>query len=146
MQCCNKFNFDAFMRVCSDRPFFYYELANRMKKKFEKGQFDIVTNVFPKTFPKGLTCEFIKFNTLKKVNEKDLTKREQEHMVNYFYKNSKNFSIKNYKSKLSTKYKNLNLSIDNMSGLNMSKKIFRKSFFNINVPTKTALKHAKELT
>ena len=22
IQCCNKFNFDSFMRVCSDRPFF----------------------------------------------------------------------------------------------------------------------------
>tara|TARA_B100000282_G_scaffold242449_1_gene185473 strand:+ start:14085 stop:14780 length:696 start_codon:yes stop_codon:yes gene_type:complete len=145
IQCCNKFNFDSFMRVCSDRPFFYYELANKMKKKFREGQYDIVTNVFPKTFPKGLTCEFIKFNTLKKANEKDLTKKEQEHMINYFYKNSKNFSIKNYRSKFGIRYKDLNLSIDNIKGLNMSEKIFEKNFFNINVPTKTVLKDAKEL-
>jgi|TARA_B110000483_G_C17992342_1_gene464023 spore coat polysaccharide biosynthesis protein SpsF len=146
VQCCKKFNLDAFMRVCSDRPFFYYELANKMKKEFQKGKYDIVTNVFPKTFPKGLTCEFIKFNTLKKVSKKNLSKKEQEHMINYFYRNSENFSIKNYKSKLSTEYKNLNLSIDNMKGLNISEKIFKKSFFNISVPTKTALKYAKELS
>ena len=47
-------------------------------------------------------------------------------MINYFYKNSKNFSIKNYRSKLGIRYKDLNLSIDNIKGLNVSEKIFEK--------------------
>ena len=37
-----KFKFDSFMRVCSDRPFFYYELALKMKKTFQIGDMSLI--------------------------------------------------------------------------------------------------------
>lgn len=145
IKCCEKFKFDSFMRVCSDRPFFYYELALKMKKIFQKGKYDIVTNVFPKSYPKGLTCEFIKLKTLVSVKKTSLKKTDREHIINYFYKNNKNYNIKNFNSNLSKKFKNLNLSIDSLNDYNRAKKIFKNNLYNPTMPTKTALVQTKRL-
>tara|TARA_B100000401_G_scaffold96724_1_gene62130 strand:+ start:196 stop:891 length:696 start_codon:yes stop_codon:yes gene_type:complete len=146
VQCCKKFKFDSFMRVCSDRPFFYYELALKMKKTFEKGNFDIVTNVFPKSYPRGLTCEFIKLRVLNDVKKTSLKKTDKEHILNYFYKNAKNYKIKNFNSNLNKKFKKLNLSIDNLSDYNRTLKIFQNNLYNPTMPTKIALKQSKRLS
>tara|TARA_B100001142_G_scaffold329992_1_gene395501 strand:- start:5612 stop:6307 length:696 start_codon:yes stop_codon:yes gene_type:complete len=146
IQCCKKFNFDSFMRVCSDRPFFYYELAIKMKKIFVKGKYDIVTNVFPKSYPRGLACEFIKLKTMNNVRKKMLNKSDKEHIINYFYKNSKNFAIRNYKSKLNKNNQNLNLSIDNLRDFKKVHKILEKNSFNTTVSTKTALNYLMRLS
>ena len=58
------------MRVCSDRPFFYYELALKMKKTFEKGNFDIVTNVFPKSIQIIQTIKLRVLNDKKQVKNR----------------------------------------------------------------------------
>ena len=139
-----KFNLDSFMRVCSDRPFLYYELAIKMKKTFIKGRYDIVTNVFPKSYPRGLTCEFIKLKTMDNVRRKMLNKSNKEHITSYFYKNSKNFVIKNYNSKLNKKNQNLNLSVDNLKDFNKTHKILEKNSFNTTLSTITALNYLKK--
>ena len=146
VQCCKRFNFDSFMRVCSDRPFFYYELALKMKKIFIKGKYDIVTNVFPKTYPKGLACEIIKLKTMDNVKKEMLSKSDKEHIINYFYKNSKNFSIKNFKSKLNKKNQNLNLSIDNLKDFKKVNEILKKNSFSATVSTNTALNYFTKLS
>ena len=134
------------MRVCSDRPFFNYELALKMKKHFQKGRFDIVTNIFPKSYPKGLTCEFIKLKTLINVKKNKLKKSDKEHIFNYFYRNYKNYNIRNFKSNIQKKYIKLNLSIDNLKDFNRAKKIFEKNLHNFTMSTKIALNQIKKFS
>ena len=74
------------MRVCADRPFFDVSLMKKMIKLIFLKKVDIVTNVNPRTYPKGLTCEVSKTNIFKKINEDKLSQMEKEHIFNYFYK------------------------------------------------------------
>ena len=58
---CIKYNnLDGFIRVCADRPFFDVLLMDKMIKKFLESNYDIITNQFIKTYPKGLACEIAK--------------------------------------------------------------------------------------
>ena len=88
--------------------------------------YDIITNVFPRTFPKGQSVEVIKTFTLKK-NLKKFSKVDKEHVTKFFYKNSKKFNIKNFV--LNKKNKEVKMSIDTKKDLKVILKKFNKKNF-----------------
>ncbi len=103
-------NYDAFVRISGDSPLIDPFLIDKMVNKFIKNDYDILTNVFPRTFPSGQSVEIIKSKTFLKVDESLLTEEDEEHVTSYFYKNSEIFNIKNFECKYS--HKNIKLSID----------------------------------
>lgn len=125
--CLNYFKFKYFVRVCADRPFFDVALMDDMIHKIIKSNFDIVTNQFPRTYPKGLACEVAKSNIFNTTNHKKTKFTEKEHIFNFFYRNHKKFKILNFKL---NNLKKLNLdsdySINNKLDLIKIKNIYKK--------------------
>lgn len=103
-------NYDAFVRISGDSPLIDPFLIDKMLDKFRKNDCDILTNVFPRTFPSGQSVEIIKSKTFLKIDESLLTEEDKEHVTSFFYKNSKIFNIENFECKYS--HKNIKLSID----------------------------------
>ena len=91
-----------------------------------KNKYDLITNIFPRSFPKGQSVEIIKTSILKK-NIHKFTKMDKEHVTNYFYKNHKQFKIKNFFLKV--KKDNMNLSVDTKYDLKKILKKFNKDKF-----------------
>ncbi len=117
-QAIKKFKLDAFVRITGDSPLIDYKIINKAIKKFLKEKPDIITNVFPRTFPIGQSVEVINSNIFINNYKNILKKNEKEHITKYFYKNSKNFKIINFKNKKNESKKNLSLNT-------------RKDFFKI---------------
>lgn len=126
INCCKKYKFDAFMRICADRIFFDYNLASKMIKKFRQNSFDIITNSLKKTFPRGMTCEIIKYKTIKDSYRKIKKKSDKEHILNYFYRNNKSIQIINIRSNYNKKIQMLNLSIDSKRDFIQAKNCLKK--------------------
>lgn len=105
-----------FVRISGDSPLIDYKLVDEALEILYKNkkEYDLVTNVFPRTFPRGQSVEIIKTETLGK-NLKKFSKLEQEHVTVYFYKNYKNYLIKNFTFKNKTKI--MKLSIDTKKDL-----------------------------
>jgi|TARA_B100001059_G_C17807407_1_gene570059 spore coat polysaccharide biosynthesis protein SpsF (cytidylyltransferase family) len=120
--CIKKNDLKYFVRICGDRPFFDVFLMKRMIKLMITDKYDIVTNVNPRTYPKGLTCEVAKSKIFEQVNAKKLSKEDKEHIFHYFYK-SKKYNIYNFKSNLKKKFLNENFCIDNKNDIIKIKKI-----------------------
>ena len=123
----NKANF--FVRISGDSPLIDYKLIDRIIKIHKKNgkKFDIVTNVFPRSFPKGQSVELVKTKILQE-NLHVFTKLDLEHVTKYFYKNYKKFKIKNIKN-LSKKI-SLKQSIDTKKDLkNMLYNLDKKNKF-----------------
>ena len=97
INCCDKFNFNSFIRVNADRPYFDFKTLKNMYKIFKLGKFDIVTNQINKVFPSGLASEIANIDIFKKLNQNNIDKSEKEHIFNYFYSNKKNYNIYQYK-------------------------------------------------
>ena len=96
----------------------------------QKG-YDIITNTFPRTFPKGQSVEIIKTSILKKYS-KYFSKADKEHVTKYFYDNSRNFKIKNFT--FNGKNKIMKLSIDTKKDLNeILKNLSKKKFKNYSI-------------
>ena len=95
-----KYNSKYFIRINGDSPLIDFKIINRAIKIHQKrkADYDIVTNVFPRTFPKGQSVEIIRSSILQK-NMKKFSLFDKEHVTTYFYKNHSDFKIKNFKSK-----------------------------------------------
>ena len=125
-----KFKLNYFLRVCADSPLIDPVLIDRCMKKFIKGNYDIVTNKFPRSYPKGQTVEIIKVSALNNINEKILTSDQKEHFTKYFYDNSKKFRI--YNLNFSKQKKFISMALDNKTNFNFLKKLTKKYKNKIN--------------
>jgi spore coat polysaccharide biosynthesis protein SpsF (cytidylyltransferase family) len=124
-QCIKKYNLNYFVRICADRPFFDVSLMKKMIKLMFQKEVDIVTNAYPRTYPKGLTCEVARANIFRKTKQSVLSKDEKEHIFDYFYKKKK-YKIYNLKSNFNKNFLNKNFSIDKKKDIKKIKKIFIK--------------------
>tara|TARA_B100000795_G_C22753354_1_gene420395 strand:- start:297 stop:965 length:669 start_codon:yes stop_codon:yes gene_type:complete len=119
-----------FVRICADSPFIDPRLIDKSIIEFEKGRFDIVTNVYPRSFPKGQSIEVIKTEAFIKDYKKIKNKNFLEHVTTYFYqrKGRNKFKIKNIRNK-----KNLskfNLSIDTMEDFKKAQIFLKRNKFS----------------
>ena len=121
----NKKKAKYFVRINGDSPVIDHKIIDRainISKKLKRN-FDIVTNVYPRTFSKGQSVEIIKTNILKK-NLANFSDAEKEHVTKYFYKNSRKFCIKNFTSK--GKKKIMKMSVDTKKDLKNILNILKK--------------------
>ena len=139
IRCCKKYKFDAFVRVNADRPFFDFNLMNKMIKIYSKNNYDIVTNQSPRLCPKGLGCEISNVKIFYNINQNKLRKSEKEHIFNFFYKNKKKYKVFNFVDKIYRSKTKLNLSIDTKKHLIRTKKIYNYYNNNVYVLTKKIL-------
>ncbi len=126
--CARDYKFDYFMRINADSPFLDNKLINKLILiKHKNKDYDLYTNVFPRSFPKGQSLEIIKTSIMKNLNEK-LNKSQKEHVTKYFYENKKKYRIYNMLNSIN--YSEFNLSIDTKLDLNKFRKIFKKKNLN----------------
>lgn len=124
-----KYKSTSFIRISADSPLMDYKIIDRaikIKDKIDK-DFDIITNIFPRTFPKGQSVEIINTETLKK-NIKFFSKQQNEHVTLFFYENKKKFKIVNFINKKKILKKNMYQAIDTQKDLKRILLNFKKEF------------------
>lgn len=93
------FESESFLRISGDSPFIDPVIINMAIIHANSiTDFDLVTNVQHRTFPKGQSVEIIKTDSLKKVSQQELTLFEKEHVTPFFYSNHKRFKIISFTS------------------------------------------------
>ena len=96
-QCARKFELDVIVRVTSDCPLIDPQIIDQVIEEFESGNFDYVTNTFPRTFPKGLDVEIFSRETLDKMWKNAELPSEREHVTQFIFNNNE-FRIGNVKN------------------------------------------------
>ncbi len=116
-----KFKCDAFFRVCGDSPLLLPLLFDTAASIYKNSNYDLITNVYPRTFPSGMTIELIKTKMFIESEKIIVKKNEREHITQYFYGNSKDFKIFNINCSKPESSK-LKLSIDELGDLDRLEK------------------------
>jgi spore coat polysaccharide biosynthesis protein SpsF len=88
---------DRFVRLSADSPVLPAMLLDRMLSVPADGA-DIVTNVFPRTFPKGWSVEVVNAATFAAIEPRLLSPHDREHVTPYFYASPGRFTIRNVAS------------------------------------------------
>lgn len=86
----------AFFRVCADSPCYDPKLMLQAGEIYEAGQFDIVTNCFPRSFPKGFSTELINSNVFKESYQELCKQDDNEIFTQFYYRNPTRFRIHNF--------------------------------------------------
>lgn len=86
---------DAFVRVCADSPFIDDCLIYAAINLFDEFKPDLVTNVFPRSFPAGQSIEVIKSKTFASAEFSKQEYFSKEHVTQTFYKHPEHYEILN---------------------------------------------------
>ena len=118
-----KFNSENIIRITSDCPFIDVATLNKMVEIFASLDYDYMSNIDPRTFPKGLDIEIFTFKTLKKSWSLAKTKYDKEHVTPHMVRN-KNISHYNFKNNVN--YSNLRITLDTSKDLEILNNIYNK--------------------
>ena len=90
-------------------------------KHIKKNKYDIITNVYPRSFPKGQSVEIIRSKIFIENFKEFKNKINLEHVTSFFYNLKNNLTIKNVKSKKD--YSKYSLALDTKEDLVKIQKI-----------------------
>lgn len=90
---------DWFLRICADSPLLSADLLRHLLDYQHRDDIDLVTNVFPRTFPVGLSLEMLRAKTFSAIDSKSLSAEEQEHLTKVYYDNPQKFRIANVEAR-----------------------------------------------
>lgn len=102
-------NFDVFIRICADSPMIDGTFVRKMVDSWEPN-LHLLTNIFPRTFPKGQSVEMISRLMFLKFYNNFVEDDDFEHVTPYFYRNLNMISYKNIRSLID--HSDLSLAID----------------------------------
>ena len=96
--CLHQYPCEWFFRISADSPLFDWGLMERMMALPDRKGLDLVTNIFPRTFPHGFSLEMINTAVFARLEAEPLSVREQEHATEHYYTHPERFRILNIES------------------------------------------------
>ena len=92
----NEQNVQKVLRVSADSPLIHPAVIERILISAKTSpEYDVITNVFPRTFPKGQSVELLSKFAIESISRLSLSTENKEHLTSYFYANPSKFKIKN---------------------------------------------------
>jgi len=119
-----KYHLDAFVRINGDSPLMDYRLIDKAVNLFNQKKYDLVTNVWPRSFPTGQSVEIMQADTFLKGFHQMSETEDFEHVTKFFYKNAEKFKILNFTSDVD--YGKLHFSVDTEEDFSLISAIIHK--------------------
>jgi spore coat polysaccharide biosynthesis protein SpsF len=105
-----RFKLDGIVRLSGDSPLLDPALVNQAVKLFRRGDWDLVTNVQIRSFPKGQSVEVVSAGALARAADKARAAADREHVTPFLYAHPELFRIRNLVARVARP--TLQLSID----------------------------------
>jgi spore coat polysaccharide biosynthesis protein SpsF len=96
LEAAQEYRAGAFVRISGDSPLIDPRLIDYAVGVFRSHDYDVVTNVFPRTFPSGQSVEVVRTASLAAAYSGGLTTFEEEHVTQVFYQHPERFDIRNF--------------------------------------------------
>jgi spore coat polysaccharide biosynthesis protein SpsF (cytidylyltransferase family) len=94
LQVVRAFRPDAFLRACGDSPLLDRGLVEQAISLFRRGDYEVVTNAWPRTFPSGQSVEVVRRDAFERAVERMTDSLDREHVTRFFYRNPDAFRIR----------------------------------------------------
>jgi len=96
----DRFPCDWVMRVSADSPLMDPRVLQSLERcaRSSTSALDLVTTIYPRSFPSGRNAELIRTEALRSIASADLTEDDREHVTPFFYRHPERFAIRNVSS------------------------------------------------
>ena len=92
-----KENINQVVRISADSPLIHPDVISQMISSAKDFiGYDIVTNIFPKTYPRGQSVEIVSRTAFESIRDIPLSEYDKENVTSYFYQNFSKYKIKNF--------------------------------------------------
>lgn len=115
---------DRFVRLSADSPLLPSALLQRMIETPADAA-DLVTNVHPRTFPKGWSVEVVNTAAFEAVASATLSAHDREHVTTCFYTHADRYTIHNV-SAGDARYADMSLAVDSPEDLARIEQMFER--------------------
>lgn len=95
LMCAQEYQLDYFFRINADSPFIDPDLLSKAYDIVTHKNYDLITNLYPRSFPYGVSVELIKTSTFKSIYQRMVKPEHFEHITQFFYQNIMSFSYYN---------------------------------------------------
>ena len=136
------------VRICADNPLIDSNEIDNLIRYYFQNSCDYAYNHIPKNnnYPDGLGAEITSFETLKYLFEITKQPQQREHIFNYIWENTDQFSIKTFNpTSQEIQYPDLKLDLDTQDDFNWLKKLNIKPEMSASEIIKSALKISRSL-
>lgn len=89
---------EEFIRISGDSPLIDPALIDMAIVEYRSDLYDLVTNVLPRTYPKGQSVEIVRSSVFRKMYDGLISLDDREHVTKAIYENKLNFRIKNFET------------------------------------------------
>ena len=96
--CALEYPCEWILRVNADSPLLDAHVLQAVIDRPERADCDLVTTIFPRTFPQGHNAELIRVSTFLALDRARLSSEEKEHLTRFYYRNPDLFRIVNVES------------------------------------------------
>lgn len=110
------------IRLTADCPLVDPKVIDGTVRLTENLNADYGSNCFPRTFPRGLDVEVVKWEVLQEINSLEASKYDREHVTPLIYSNPQRFSIVNFSQ--SSDESRLRWTVDTPEDFDFVKKIY----------------------
>jgi len=121
-ECAKKFALKNILRITGDNLLVDPNLVDKLVNIYQKKNFDYISNIEKRTYPKGFDIEVFSFKALRQAYSKANSKFDKEHVTPYLRRNI--FKRYNYANK--EDFSNLRITLDTIHDFKLIKKIFSK--------------------
>ncbi len=85
-----------FVRISGDSPFIDPDLVTRMLSLHKVECPEITTNLYPRTYPPGLSVEIVEMAAMRRMVKEVASPDDREHVTSHIYKHPERFVIRNH--------------------------------------------------
>lgn len=121
-----KFKCDAVVRITADCPLIDPKIVDLVIKKHLNSGADYTSNIFKRTFPRGLDTEVFNFNTLEQVHKKSEKAYQREGVNEYIYENQRIFHLADVENKENLSH--FRWTVDEMKDLEFVREIYKRLY------------------
>lgn len=93
--CLQRYPCEWFFRISADSPVLDVNVMKRMLNYIQAPAYDMITNVFPRTYPRGKSAELIWTPRFLQIDPNQLSDEEKEHVTKVYYNHPQDFRILN---------------------------------------------------
>ncbi len=86
------------LRISADSPLLDERVLRAVITYSRHANCDLVTTIFPRTFPRGQNAELIRVSTFMALDQSQLTVEDREHVTQFYYRHPERFCIVNVAS------------------------------------------------
>ncbi|WP_454021058.1 cytidylyltransferase domain-containing protein [Azospirillum sp. Marseille-Q6669] len=116
LACATALGIGRLVRVSADSPFIDPGLIERVLQAATDSSADIATNVFPRTYPPGLSVEAVDAAALRRMAEEAADPEDREHVTRFMYRHPERYSIVNVAAP-DWRYDGVSLTVDTSDDL-----------------------------